>query len=51
MVPHFLSLSPAVPHLLFTKTVDLPTLSQKVWVRTPVKVKKVQVYSKKLTLG
>ena len=51
LVPHFLSLLPAVPHLLFTKTADLPALSLKVWVRTPVKVKKAQVYSKKTHFG
>lgn len=51
LVPHFLSLLPVVPHPLFMLPADLPALSVKGWVRTPVKVKKVQVYSKKLTLG
>ena len=51
LVPHFLSLLPAVPHPLFILPADLLALSLKDWVWTPVKVKKAQVYSKKLTLG
>ena len=51
LVPHFLLLLPAVPHPMVMLPADLPALSLKEWVRTPVKVKKAQVYSKKLTLG
>jgi len=45
LVPHFLLLLPAVPHPLLMLPADLPALSLKEWVQTPVKVKKVQAYS------
>jgi len=50
LVPHFLSLLPAVLHPLFMLPANLPALSVKVWVRTPMKVKKALVYYKKLSL-
>jgi hypothetical protein len=51
LVPHFLLLLPADPHSLFIIPAYLHALSVKGWVRTPVKVKKAQVYPKKLTFG
>jgi len=50
LVSHFLLLFPAVPHPLFVLPADLPALSLKGWVRTPVKVKKAQVYLQKTYL-
>jgi len=50
LVPHFLLMLLAVPHLFFVLPVDLPALSLKGWVRTPVKVKKGQVYLQKTYL-
>ncbi|MDW3502990.1 hypothetical protein NQ272_27945, partial [Escherichia coli] len=51
LVLQFLSLLPACLHPLFILPVYLHALFIKRWVCTPVKVKKAQVYSKKLTLG
>ena len=51
LVPHFLLLLPADLHPLFIIPAYLHAVSVKGWVRTPVKVKKAQVYPKKLTFG
>ena len=45
LVPHFLLLLPTVPHPMVMLPEDLLALSLKELVRTPVKVKKAQVYS------
>ena len=50
LVPHFPLLLPAVPHPMFVLPTDLPALYLKGWVRTPVKVKRVQVYLQKTYL-
>ena len=51
LVPNFLLLLRAEPHLFFILPAYLHVLSVKGWVRTPVKIKKAQVYTKKLTFG
>ena len=51
LILHFLSLFPAGPHPLFILPAYLHALYVKGWVRTPVKVKKAQVYSKKTHFG
>ena len=43
--PHFLLALPVAPHPLVMSPADLPALSLKEWVRTPVKVKKAEFYS------
>jgi len=50
LVPHFLLLLPAVPHPMFVLPAGLTTQYLKGWVRTPVKVKKAQVYFQKTYL-
>ena len=51
LVPHFLSLLLAGPHLLFRISAYLYALYVKGRVRTPVKVKRRNLYLKKLILG